>query len=261
VCGPKVVPSSPLLAEFLAWLFCFQHDGRTPSVRAMHELLAEITEDVAQRSVDAWRPAFGSSSARKEAEAVSGLLRSDGATPWGTAPIEVVWKASELLYVAVLEYSRATARLMVAPFRTWAPITEVRSAVEAAARVSWLFDPGVADGQTRIGRYYTLRLHAAHQLEYTYNKVKPKEPLQEFGKTASEILADAGILGLSPVLNKHNDTIGYEGQRMGRIDDLVQEIVGGNSVYSLALWGGTLRVLVASWRLPGWYTLAARRIS
>lgn len=123
--------------------------------------------------------------------------------------------------------------LMVPPFRTWAPTTEVRSALEAAGQVSWLFDPGVPEGRTRVGRYYTLRLQAARQLEYTYNKVKPKEPLQKFGKSVSEIQAEAGALGLSPVLNKKNDIIGYEGEKPRKFDDLVEEIVGGNSMYSL----------------------------
>jgi len=160
-------------------------------------------------------------------------MRSDGVTPWGEAPMEVVWKGSELLYVAVLEYTRAAARLMVPTFRTWAPSTEARSATEAAAQVLWLFDPKVAEGRTRIGRYYTLRLYAARQLEYTYNKVKPVGPVHEYGKPSPDIEAEAALLGLTPVLDKKNDTVGYEGQKMAKIDELVQEVVGGNSTYSV----------------------------
>jgi hypothetical protein len=37
--------------------------------------------------------AFGTSPALKEAEDIAAILRSDGATLWGTAPMEVVWKA------------------------------------------------------------------------------------------------------------------------------------------------------------------------
>src|SRR4051794_32461764 len=99
----------------------------------MHELLTEVTADIAQRSVGAWRPAFGSSPGQQEATATAALIRSDGVTPWGTTPIEVVWKAGELLYMAVLERARAATRLLVPPFRTWAPSAEVRAAVEAAA--------------------------------------------------------------------------------------------------------------------------------
>jgi hypothetical protein len=153
--------------------------GYMPSVSGMQALLAEITEDFARRSVEAWRPAFGSSRGRREADATAVLMCSDGKTLWGTAPIEVGWKASEPLYVATLEYTRATARLMVPPFRTWAPTTEARSAVEAAAQALWLFDLRVPDGRTRISRYTAMRLYAARRLEYTYNKVQPAGQLQE----------------------------------------------------------------------------------
>jgi hypothetical protein len=51
-----------------------------PSVSAMHALLTEVTEDFAGRSVEAWRPAFGSSPGRREAEAIAILMRSDGVT-------------------------------------------------------------------------------------------------------------------------------------------------------------------------------------
>jgi hypothetical protein len=103
-----------------------------PTVRAMHKLLIEVAEDIAQRSVDAWRPAFGSSPALREAAAIATLTCSDGVTPWGHTPLEVVWKASELRYIAVLEHARAAAWLLVPPFRTWAPGAEVRAAVEAS---------------------------------------------------------------------------------------------------------------------------------
>lgn len=199
----------------------------------MHALLTEVTEDIAQRSADAWRPGFGTSRGRREVEAAALLKRNDGLTPWGRAPIEAVWKAGELLYVAVLEYARATAALMIAPFRTWAPTAEVRSAVEAAAQASWLFDPNIADGRRRIGRYYTLRLHAARQLEYTYNKVRPSGRLHEYGMPPTHVKAEASLLGLAAVVNKNNEVIGYENQKPEKIDDLVQEIVAGNGVYSL----------------------------
>jgi hypothetical protein len=198
----------------------------------MQVLLAEITEDFASRSTEAWRPAFVSSQGRREADSIAGLIRSDGAS-WGAAPIEVVWKASELLYAATLEYTRATARLMVPPFRTWAPTTEARSAVEAAGQALWLFDLQLPDGRTRIGRFTTMRLNAARQLEYTYNKVQPAGQLQEYGTPAADIEAQAALLGLAPVLNKKNDVIGYEGQQAPKIEDLVQKVVGGNSTYSV----------------------------
>lgn len=206
---------------------------RMPSTYAMHDLLAEVTDDLAKRSITAWGPAFGTSPAVKEAEDTAAILRSDGATAWGTAPMEVVWKAAQLLYVAVLEYARAAAMLMVPPFRTWAPVTEVRSAVEAAGQASWLLDPKVPEGRTRVGRYYTLRLYAARQLEYTYGRIQPEEQLHEFGMPPSGVEAEAGSLGLVPVVNKKNDCIGYEDQQMAKIDGLAQEIVGGNGAYSL----------------------------
>jgi hypothetical protein len=204
-----------------------------PMVQAMHELLIEVTEDIAQRSVDAWRPAFGSSLARREAAAVAALTRSDGVTAWGQAPLEVVWKASELLYVAVLEHSRATAWLLVPPFRTCAPSAEVRAAVEAAAQVAWLLDPTVPNGRTRIGRYYILRLHMARQLEYTYNKVRPDGPLSDYGMPPADVETEAASLGLNPLPNKHGVVIGYEGQKMEQIKDLVPLIVGDNGTYSV----------------------------
>lgn len=105
--------------------------------------------------------------------------------------------------------------------------------MEAAAHVLWLFDPQVPDGRTRIGRYYTMRLAAARQLEYTYNKVKPDGQLQEFGMPPADVEAEAALLSLVPVLNRKSDTIGYEGQQAQKIDDLVQEVVGGNSAYSV----------------------------
>jgi hypothetical protein len=160
-------------------------------------------------------------------------MRSDGVTLWGQAPMEVIWKASELLYVAVLEYARAAATLMTPPFRTWAPTTEVRSAVEAAGQVLWLFDPKGEDGRTRVGRYYTLRLHYARQLEYTFNKVQPNGQIHEYGKPPADIEAEASLLGLTPVLNKKNETIGYEGQKMQPTEALVEVVVGGNGAYSV----------------------------
>jgi hypothetical protein len=199
----------------------------------MRDLLAAITEDVATRSIDAWHPGFGKSPARNEAEAVAIRTRSDGVTPWDQAPMEVVWKASELLYVATLGYTRATAALMVPPFRSWEPTTEARSALEAAAQAAWLFDPKVANGLTRVGRYYTLRHYMAGRLEYTYDKVKPDDSLGVYGKNAVEVEAEAAMLGLTPVLNKHNQVIGYEGQQMESLQALVEQVVGDNGAYSV----------------------------
>jgi hypothetical protein len=73
-----------------------------PTVQAIHELPTEVTAGITQRSVDARRPAFGvvAGPARSHNHHY-GLARSDGVTPWGTAPMEVVWKAGELLYVSV----------------------------------------------------------------------------------------------------------------------------------------------------------------
>jgi hypothetical protein len=204
-----------------------------PTVQAMHKLLIEVAEDTAQRSVDAWRPAFGSSPARREVATIAALTRSDGVTPWGQAPMEVVWKASELLYMAVLEHARAAARLLVPPFRTWAPSTEVRAAVEAAAQVMWLLDPTVSDGRTRIGRYYILRLHMARQLESTYNKVRPGGPLSDYGKSPADVETEAALLGLNPLLNKHGVVIGYEDQKIEQMENLVPRIVGDNGAYSV----------------------------
>ena len=152
--------------------------GCMPSVSAMQALIAELTEDFVRRSAEAWNPAFGSSRGRREADSVADLMRRDGVTPWGISTMEVVWKAGELLYVATLEYTRDTARLMVPPFRTWAPSTEARSAVEAAAQALWLFGLQMPDGRMRIGRYTTMRLYAARHLENNYNKVKPDGQLR-----------------------------------------------------------------------------------
>jgi len=203
-----------------------------PTVQAMHKLLIEVTGDIAQRSVDAWRPAFGSSLARREIAFIATLTCGDGVTLWGQAPLEVVWKASELLYVAVLEHARATAWLLVPPFRTWAPSAEVRVAVEAAAQVAWLLDPAV-DGRARIGRYYILRLHMARQLEHTYNEVQPGGPLSDYGMPPADVEADAALLGLNPLPNKHGVVIGYEGQKIEQIKKLAALIVGDNGVYSV----------------------------
>lgn len=205
----------------------------SPSVASLHALLSEVTDDLAARSADAWRPTFRLSQGRREAESTATLKRSDGVTAWGQAPIQVVWKASELIYVAVLEYARAAAAIMVPPFRTWAPSTEVRAAVEAAAQISWLFDLKVPDGRTRVARYYTMRIYAARQLEYTYCKVQPKEPLHNYGMPLADVEAEAASLGLAAVLNKKNEVIGYEHQRVQKIDDLVQDIIGGNGAYSV----------------------------
>jgi len=147
--------------------------------------------------------------------------------------MEVVWKATGLLYVAVLEFARASATLLVPPFRTWAPSVAVRSAVEAAAQAMWLFEPKITSGRTRIGRYYTLRRYMAGQLEYTFNKVASGGSLSDYGVPKSVVEAEAAQLNLDPVRNKKNDIIGYEGQKMERIDDLVPLIVGANGAYSV----------------------------
>lgn len=199
----------------------------------MHKLLTEVTDDIAQRSVEAWRPAFGTSRARQEAETIAAFKRCDGVTPWGQAPMQVVWKASELLYIAVLEHARAAARLLVPPFRTWAPSAEVRAAVEAAAQVAWLLDPRVTDGRTRIGMYYTLRLYAARRLQYTFNKVNPGGQLHEYGMPLADVQAEAALLDLKPKLDNNKDVIGYEEQQPQKIDSLVRLIVGNNGSYSL----------------------------
>ena len=159
-------------------------------------------------------------------------MRSDKVTPWGRAPIEVVWKAGELLYVAVLEYVRATAALLVPPFRTWAPTTVARSAVEASAQALWLLDPKIP-GRIRVGRYSTMRLYAARQLEYTHGKVSPGDPLHIYGTPPANVAAEAGALGLKPVTNKNSNAIGYEGEKPKSINTLVQAVVGGNGAYSL----------------------------
>ena len=94
-----------------------------------------------------------------------------------------------------------------------------------------------------------MRLFAARRLEYTYNKVKPTGQLHEFGTPPADIEAQAAQLGLTPVLNKNNDVIGYEGERAQKIDDLVQNVVGGNNAYSV-LSGATHSEF---WSLLGGY--------
>lgn len=204
-----------------------------PGVEQQRELLSEVTSTLGHRCTDIWRPAYGPCTARRERDEVGSRLRSDGVTPWGPAQMEVVWKAAELLSTAVFEYARAAAVLMVVPFRTWAPGLEVRAAVEAASQLAWLLDPTLPDGLTRVGRYYTLRHHDAGQLEYTYNQVKPDGPLSDYGKSRAEVEAEAAILGLTPVVNKNSDIIGYQGQKPPKLHELVQEIVGDNGSYSL----------------------------
>lgn len=202
-------------------------------VAELHHLLATVTEDLAKRSVDAWKPAYGSSQARNEADSTAKLTRSDGVTLWGDAPMTVVWKASELLYVAALEFVRATAALMVPPFRAWAPSVEVRSAIEAAGQLLWLTDPKLPSGRTRVGRYYTLRLHAARQLEYTFNTVNSGGAISDYGLPPADVEAQAMSLGVTPVVNKKNQVIGYERQQMPRIEELVRLVVGDNGAYSV----------------------------
>ncbi len=199
----------------------------------MHMLLTEVTENLARRSMDTWRPAYGSSPANQETRATAVLKRSDKVTPWGEAPMTVVWKASGLLYVATLEHARAAARLMVPPFRLWAPSAEVRAALESAGQILWLLDPKVPSGKQRVARYYTMRLYAARQFEYTFSKLSAGGQLHEYGMPAAAVEAEAAMFELEPVTNKHGLTIGYEKLQMPHIDDLVQEVVGGNGTYSL----------------------------
>ena len=40
-------------------------------------------------------------------------------------------------------------------------------------------------------------------------------------------------LGLTPILNKNNEVIGYEDEQAKKIDKLVQDLVGGNNAYSV----------------------------
>jgi hypothetical protein len=96
-----------------------------------------------------------------------------------------------------------------------------------------LFDLQVRDGRKRVGRYAAMRLHAAHQLKYTYDKVKPAGQLQEFGTPPADIETQAALLVLTPVLNRNNDVIGYESEQAKKIDALVQDLVGGNNAYSV----------------------------
>jgi hypothetical protein len=205
----------------------------TPAVGELRALLTEVTADLAQRSADAWHPAYGSSQARAEADEVTGRLRSDGTTPWGSAPVEVIWKAGELLSAAVLEYARAAAALMVPPFRVWAPGAEARAAVEAAAQLTWLLDPSVSGALTRVGRYYALRLYSARRLELTYSRVGPADPLGLYGKSVDDIQSEAASLGLSRVLNRKSEAIGYEGQKFPGLDQISNEITGANGAYSV----------------------------
>lgn len=110
---------------------------------------------------------------------------------------------------------------------------EVRVAAEAAAQSCWLTDLSVPDGLTRVGRYYTLRLHASRQLEYTYSRVKPPFPVTDFGKTSARIESEAASLGLAPRRDKKQKVIGYENQVHPLPGRMVQDIVGGNGACSL----------------------------
>lgn len=89
---------------------------QSPSVHHMRTLLSEVTEHFARQRYDSWRQAYGRSRARTEATETAGCYRRDGVTSWGAAPLEVVWRASQLQYIAVLEHVRAAAALLVPPF-------------------------------------------------------------------------------------------------------------------------------------------------
>jgi hypothetical protein len=199
----------------------------------MRSLLTEATEHLANWRHNCWRLLYGPSRARTELGQTIARTLSDGVTPWGSDPLETVWRSSQLQYLAVLEHVRAAAALLVPPFRTWSVGAEVRVAVEAAAQSCWLMDLAIPDGLTRVGRYYTTRLYASRQLEYTYKKTNPPFPISEYGKTSTDIKSEAANLGLTPRLDKKNEIIGYEREVQPKADDVVQAIIGGNGAYSL----------------------------
>lgn len=215
-----------------------------PTTEQMQALLTEATATLAQSSVGICSPGARAAQARQEADQVSSLVRSDGVTPWGTAPAEVVWKSADLLMAAVFEYSRGTAALLVPPFRAWSPTLQARAAIEAASQVAWLLDADLPDGSTRAGRYYALRLYAARRLEHTYKQVDPGDPLSLYGKSVADIEAEAASLCLRADRNKPGIVTGYKGQQFPGLGKLAALIVGDNGAYSL-LSGGSHSELLA----------------
>jgi len=82
--------------------------------------------------------------------------------------------------------------------------------VEAAGQALWLFDLQLPDGLTRVGRYTAMRLYAARPLEYTYDKVRPPDQLQEFGTLSGRHRSSSGAVGAHARPNRRNDVIGNE---------------------------------------------------
>jgi hypothetical protein len=203
-----------------------------PSAEDLQRLLLEVTDDLACRSQDIWRPTFDSVG-DKEADLAAAELRSDGTTLWGPGPSQVVWATSELLYVAVLEHARAVVPLLSPPFRVWASCVQTRATLEAATQIYWLLDPAVTDGRMRVGRLYTLRLASSKELKKAHAKVQPPGPITDYGKPPADIEAEASVLGLTPVPTNNGAVIGYEGQRALGYAARVEDMLGEGATYSV----------------------------
>lgn len=169
---------------------------RPEKIDEIRALLREILDDLADRSPEVWGATFDSPAAR-EITSMETEPRADG-TPWGSAPLESVWKTAELLYAAALEFARATQALLVPPFRAWAPAVQARAALEAAAQAWWLLDPSIV-GRGRIGRLFLLRYADSKDLEDAHRYVGAAGPITAYGKPRRRLESEADLLQLQRV--------------------------------------------------------------
>jgi hypothetical protein len=206
-------------------------DESVKSIGTLRAFLDRVIGEAATLSESAWTTTAGSL-ADQEATLLATNVCSDGVQVWGDVPTQVLWKISQLLYAAVLEHSRATVRLMVPPFRGWAPRVQVRSSLEASSTTAWLLDTKLS-GRERIGRLYILRLKSSMYLRAAHQAAGAPNRLDDYGKSPDTIKNEAAFLGLSTIPRKSGEIVEYEGQTLAKYSERVKLLLGDELPYSI----------------------------
>jgi hypothetical protein len=137
-----------------------------------------------------WTPAEGSEGDR---EVRNREVDANG-NPWGPTPPRVAYALMHLYLEALIETLDAAHRLVVPPRLAMGGVTVGRSALEAAATLWWLAEPGV-EARVRVARVWSEELRSAREGSRATRDL-PASERSDYVNSEDEVLAFIGRLGM-----------------------------------------------------------------
>ena len=172
----------------------------------------EVTQRFGNRHLGPakWEPAANSEAA---AELANTEKRADG-TPWGENPPRTAYAAANLMMTAVLDNLAGIGKLLDEQMPVIGPTILARSAIEIAASVFWLMEPGIGV-VNRVCRELTLSLTSARRAgqiarEFQDQGFTLPAEVAAAAQDEARVLRRIADLGIAPPTAGYSSRVGTE---------------------------------------------------